>query len=100
MLCFFFQAEAGIRDLTVTGVQTCALPISRHGRIGHQMQDAGAVGAVVVNGCHGLPIHGLFHSCPTTMGSTIYWPAAICFPAARRPYGALSNPDSVSPKGE
>src|SRR2546430_12979649 len=30
---FFFQAEDGIRDLTVTGVQTCALPIltpSRH----------------------------------------------------------------------
>src|SRR5207248_7067545 len=34
---FFFQAEDGIRDRTVTGVQTCALPIwavnqrSRHG---------------------------------------------------------------------
>src|SRR5579859_6841133 len=28
---FFFQAEDGIRDLTVTGVHTCALPIS--GRI-------------------------------------------------------------------
>src|SRR5688572_31331603 len=27
-MCFFFQAEDGIRDLTVTGVQTCALPIS------------------------------------------------------------------------
>src|SRR2546430_7207252 len=27
-VCFFFQAEDGIRDLTVTGVQTCALPIS------------------------------------------------------------------------
>src|SRR5207245_6848727 len=26
--CFFFQAEDGIRDATVTGVQTCALPIS------------------------------------------------------------------------
>src|SRR3989475_3546418 len=26
-LYFFFQAEDGIRDLTVTGVQTCALPI-------------------------------------------------------------------------
>src|SRR5256886_6214349 len=26
---FFFQAEDGIRDLTVTGVQTCALPIYR-----------------------------------------------------------------------
>src|SRR2546427_1161197 len=28
--CVFFQAEDGIRDLTVTGVQTCALPICRH----------------------------------------------------------------------
>src|SRR5437762_11155397 len=26
--CFFFQAEDGIRDTSVTGVQTCALPIS------------------------------------------------------------------------
>src|SRR5258708_38393131 len=30
MCCvFFFQAEAGIRDVLVTGVQTCALPIYR-----------------------------------------------------------------------
>src|SRR2546430_7100366 len=28
VILFFFQAEDGIRDLTVTGVQTCALPIS------------------------------------------------------------------------
>src|SRR5256886_1445320 len=34
---FFFQAEDGIRDLTVTGVQTCALPI------------LGAVGGVADN---------------------------------------------------
>src|SRR5438094_10285901 len=27
ILFFFFQAEDGIRDRTVTGVQTCALPI-------------------------------------------------------------------------
>src|SRR6266487_4917287 len=26
-VCFFFQAEDGIRDGRVTGVQTCALPI-------------------------------------------------------------------------
>src|SRR2546421_9034780 len=34
---FFFQAEDGIRDLIVTGVQTCALPISTrvHARLGH-----------------------------------------------------------------
>src|SRR5207245_8140951 len=29
---FFFQAEDGIRDATVTGVQTCALPISARRR--------------------------------------------------------------------
>src|SRR6266511_5214711 len=29
MLFFFFQAEDGIRDFHVTGVQTCALPICR-----------------------------------------------------------------------
>src|SRR5438046_9958474 len=34
---FFFQAEDGIRDWSVTGVQTCALPIS----VGLQPQAAG-----------------------------------------------------------
>src|SRR3712207_8351291 len=29
LLFFFFQAEDGIRDIGVTGVQTCALPILR-----------------------------------------------------------------------
>src|SRR5690606_40120088 len=28
LVLFFFQAEDGIRDFHVTGVQTCALPIS------------------------------------------------------------------------
>src|SRR5687767_15179690 len=32
-LFFFFQAEDGIRDKLVTGVQTCALPISIHSRV-------------------------------------------------------------------
>src|SRR6266498_86004 len=30
--CFLFQAEDGIRDADVTGVQTCALPIYWSGR--------------------------------------------------------------------
>src|SRR5438067_8233532 len=30
---FFFQAEDGIRDRNVTGVQTCALPISKGGAV-------------------------------------------------------------------
>src|SRR6266851_8061214 len=33
-LVFFFQAEDGIRDRDVTGVQTCALPISGRRRTG------------------------------------------------------------------
>src|SRR3712207_8979301 len=32
MYFFFFQAEDGIRDIGVTGVQTCALPISSNNR--------------------------------------------------------------------
>src|SRR2546430_6040445 len=35
---FFFQAEDGIRDLTVTGVQTCALPISAGSESARQNQ--------------------------------------------------------------
>src|SRR2546430_13180774 len=45
-MCFFFQAEDGIRDLTVTGVQTCALPISGEpGALGGL--DHAVLGAVV-----------------------------------------------------
>src|SRR2546430_6039233 len=44
---FFFQAEDGIRDLTVTGVQTCALPISdQPGTLG---EIASALGAKKTN---------------------------------------------------
>src|SRR2546429_2172811 len=32
---FFFQAEDGIRDVAVTGVQTCALPIYGHYKFDH-----------------------------------------------------------------
>src|SRR5207245_4366561 len=41
---FFFQAEDGIRDATVTGVQTCALPISLDGaaRVDEHRRASGA----------------------------------------------------------
>src|SRR2546422_7019527 len=32
---FFFQAEDGIRDVAVTGVQTCALPIACQQKVDH-----------------------------------------------------------------
>src|SRR5438034_8454436 len=46
---FFFQAEDGIRDHCVTGVQTCALPIS----------PAGAPNVVLAAG--GTQLHGIFN---------------------------------------
>src|SRR3712207_7162961 len=33
LVFFFFQAEDGIRDIGVTGVQTCALPICAEDRV-------------------------------------------------------------------
>src|SRR5256885_10567183 len=38
MFSFFFQAEDGIRDYKVTGVQTCALPILIVDRISHEVE--------------------------------------------------------------
>src|SRR5689334_23643755 len=42
IMFFFFQAEDGIRDGTVTGVQTCALPISVD-RVAHVNHAADAI---------------------------------------------------------
>src|SRR5256885_17081811 len=49
MLCvfFFFQAEDGIRDYKVTGVQTCALPIFVSAVAEQRVVAAGAFEAVV-----------------------------------------------------
>src|SRR6266511_5353860 len=53
---FFFQAEDGIRDFHVTGVQTCALPIYLTGQPGHggeltrRAVDDGAELVVVLGG--------------------------------------------------
>src|SRR5438445_2950001 len=46
---FFFQAEDGIRDIGVTGVQTCALPICEEAGLGDQVVH------VMADACH-LPI--------------------------------------------
>src|SRR5699024_11577970 len=40
---FFFQAEDGIRDRNVTGVQTCALPISETSAMGYGFSAAAVV---------------------------------------------------------
>src|SRR6476660_3026583 len=53
MFFFFFQAEDGIRDDLVTGVQTCALPIWRNERR-QQIDDVvrGPVRGLEVLACH------------------------------------------------
>src|SRR5438270_743952 len=51
---FFFQAEDGIRDLTVTGVQTCALPISPFGITGLETALGLAINALHVR--RGMPL--------------------------------------------
>src|SRR5687767_15549056 len=48
---FFFQAEDGIRDKLVTGVQTCALPISTNAS-----RIAVAAGIPTINAFFGRPV--------------------------------------------
>src|SRR5256885_4140954 len=58
LLFFFFQAEDGIRDYKVTGVQTCALPILRPEKPGRTKRlrrgsRMGGLEAVIARGASG-----------------------------------------------
>src|SRR5438309_2631863 len=52
---FFFQAEDGIRDGTVTGVQTCALPIWAKARRSRRRSRATSCGPICRRPCPPLP---------------------------------------------
>src|SRR2546430_4238017 len=82
---FFFQAEDGIRDLTVTGVQTCALPILRaapgsgwpQGRAREARQRPGRWGPVAMGkrpppGRRGPPPPGSLVSLPLLLWALYY----------------------------
>src|SRR2546422_3351119 len=68
---FFFKAEDGIRDVAVTGVQTCALPISGAAGVGGRPRDdelppgradpAGLSELVELPELRGVPIPRLLH---------------------------------------
>src|SRR2546427_5526006 len=69
---FFFQAEDGIRDLTVTGVQTCALPIFPGGLTFVALSvDAQRACGVATGGsayCWGwIPVQNQFTNAPTAV---------------------------------
>src|SRR2546426_3745999 len=66
VLVFFFQAEDGIRDYKVTGVQTCALPISGGdpggaGRRRPRCRDGGACRRGDSAGREGAGVRGCAH---------------------------------------
>src|SRR5699024_11969018 len=94
VIFFFFQAEDGIRDRNVTGVQTCALPIFR----GREQVPGGrgrVIGAVhentVVAGRPAALRRGA--ACPPTfVGDPRSRPAALPFCSIRCP--ALLHPVS------
>src|SRR2546429_4004578 len=46
---FFFQAEDGIRDVAVTGVQTCALPISGPDVLHDRVWGLGGMATLIYN---------------------------------------------------
>src|SRR3989475_623070 len=68
---FFFQAEDGIRDLTVTGVQTCALPI-----------------------CSTWTSPSCTPTCPRTRGSARWWRSGRAWPS---PWAYWRSPPLPSP---
>src|SRR3989440_3717576 len=90
---FFFQAEDGIRDLIVTGVQTCALPISGPGSAGYRVTvssttDVGGSASTVVpvytfypNGTIGYPIPPV--SGVPVAGTDIRWPDAVALASGK-----------------
>src|SRR5699024_7486509 len=87
---FFFQAEDGIRDRNVTGVQTCALPISREVAEGvAQEHERGLPGAGVL-GALG-PLH------QSQYGTGL--PQRCARPVAEERSGRAAVPAQSGPKG-
>src|SRR5690606_41012078 len=77
-LFFFFQAEDGIRDFHVTGVQTCALPISPLSWANRWSSDS--------RGCYRRPIRCCFgHWNRPISIVAIRPPGALCCTASWRP---------------
>ena len=58
MCVFFFQAEDGIRDSPVTGVQTCALPIFLGVSYGGSVDSSSSKDILSIKGVQGLLIGG------------------------------------------
>src|SRR5699024_11433769 len=94
---FFFQAEDGIRDRNVTGVQTCALPISLPHR------DGSLAAALSVCADHEINLTEI-HSRPLPETPWEYrfyidLEGSLCDPAVRAKIGRASCRESVGHTG-
>src|SRR3712207_9289205 len=102
MCCFFFQAEDGIRDIGVTGVQTCALPISAIGVIANQPKsqagtldiEASRKAAKFVQCCDafGLPLLTLVDCGGFRPGRDLEWRGVVTPAGAAVPAHATAPP--------
>src|SRR5256885_6626159 len=82
VIFFFFQAEDGIRDYKVTGVQTCALPICAAGGA------AAAAGLVAVGGAIGV-VKGAIVTLAAVLAANPVTPACTWW---RRPWPWCGRP--------
>src|SRR2546430_7946128 len=82
---FFFQAEDGIRDLTVTGVQTCALPISLHANYANSRFKREATCAFTLNFWQRYASHATAaeDACIANEGHGDCSVAKLCFPIGK-----------------
>src|SRR2546426_12549561 len=78
LVFFFFQAEDGIRDYKVTGVQTCALPISAKSYTGGEKSS--------------LPLNHGFTVCWSDESTSVRWPGM-----SERTWLVSTSSVSVSP---
>src|SRR5256885_17272219 len=91
---FFFQAEDGIRDYKVTGVQTCALPIAAAGVMSNAAlvvplrSEARAVSVKLVPAVLRLKSAKL---------ATPFTAATLVPPASTPPGGLLASPTAMAP---
>src|SRR5690349_22461565 len=86
---FFFQAEDGIRDLYVTGVQTCALPIL------HVFTNLGLGPAVVIRPGLGHRELGTVETCMLVLGPVSAATALVLSPLASDQIGRASCRERV-----
>src|SRR5205807_5581982 len=106
---FFFQAEDGIRDYKVTGVQTCALPICSYGTTLQELVPAGRLVArathrgtrfdPVPEGTNSWRVVPYERRRRAPGGNRDLQPAAAadCAPEGPRPSGGLEPPRAPRP---